>query len=98
MLRDCQLSDDTAVVAAEALLSNTAITSLNMRGNQIGDKGVRALCNMLLKNPNISTLDISHNAIGDEGARCVLNAVDKATKSGEELGILRIFFHFISYS
>lgn len=49
---------------AAKLLKNSHITSLNIRGNTIGDAGAIALA----KNKTLTSLDVSENQIGDVGA------------------------------
>jgi len=48
----------------EALVENTALTSLDVRYNQIGDAGAAALA----QNTALTSLNMSNNQIGDAGA------------------------------
>jgi internalin A len=45
----------------------TALTSLNMAGNRVGDTGAQALAGLI----NLSRLDLSHNDIEAAGAQAL---------------------------
>ncbi|KAL0239603.1 hypothetical protein GEMRC1_009711 [Eukaryota sp. GEM-RC1] len=53
----------------ELLKVNTAITSIDLRYNSIGDEGARALAEVLRVNTVVTSIDLVRNAIGDDGAR-----------------------------
>ena len=64
---------------AEALKTNTSITTLNLHGNQIGDEGIFKLTEALKPNTTITTLHLSGNQIGDEGASKLAEALKTNT-------------------
>ena len=67
-LSNCGLTAKDMVVTAD-LLPFTAITTINVAGNRIGDKGVIALSN----NKTLTSLDVGQNTIGAEGATALSN-------------------------
>jgi hypothetical protein len=56
------------VALAEALRTNTSLTTLELYNNQIGDAGAVALAEALRTNTSLTTLNLSGNQIGDAGA------------------------------
>ncbi|KAF9176758.1 hypothetical protein BGZ50_009716 [Haplosporangium sp. Z 11] len=53
---------------ADALKTNSTLTTLDLRNNSIGDNGAQALSEALKINSTLTTLDLSANSIGDNGA------------------------------
>ena len=49
------------------MIKNTSLESLNVKGNVIGDQGMKLLAKGLASSPNIKELDISLNEISSEG-------------------------------
>ena len=54
----------------DALQKNSAVTSLNLYGNNIGDDGAKAIADHL-QGSSITNLNLSLNAIGDDGATAI---------------------------
>jgi len=61
-----------------ALKSNTATSSLNLDGCNVGDAGCGALANMLVVNVNLMVLDMQNNFISDNGLEAIGNALKEA--------------------
>jgi hypothetical protein len=53
---------------------------LNLEGNNIGDKGIIALCKMMTVNDSISFLNVSHNKISDDGGKAIAEMFRYNTK------------------
>ncbi|KAF8925408.1 hypothetical protein BGZ47_003281, partial [Haplosporangium gracile] len=66
-----------AQVPAEALKTNSTLTTLNLRNNSIGDNGAVALAEALKINSALTTFNLKINPIRDNGAQ----ALTKALKS-----------------
>jgi NLR family CARD domain-containing protein 3 len=60
------LSDDESVKIFEALKSNTALTKLDLKNNNVGQKGAAMLAEALQCNISLASLDLSRNDIRDE--------------------------------
>jgi serine/threonine protein kinase/Ran GTPase-activating protein (RanGAP) involved in mRNA processing and transport len=61
-------------VLADALAANTAITSLNLEHNNLGDDGAAAIAGAI-KYTLITTVNLSHNKIGPSGAGFLADAL-----------------------
>jgi len=61
---------------AEALKTNTTITTLDLSYNDIGHEGAKALAEALKNNTTITTLDLVGNPIGDEGPKALAEALE----------------------
>ena len=68
-----RLSADVDELASR-LASLDSLTSLDLRGNGIGDDGATAIAAL----ENLTSLDLSHNSIGDDGAKAIA-ALQKLT-------------------
>ncbi len=62
---------------ASALTANHTLTALNVRGNDIGDKGCIALANALEENHTLTALNVRGNDIGDKGCIALANALEE---------------------
>ena len=62
------MGDEGAGRLADALATNSSLTTLNLGCNEIGDKGAGRLGEVLTTNSTLTTLDLSSNQVGDEGA------------------------------
>ena len=62
---------------AEALETNSTLTSLDLSRNGIGAEGAARLAAALKKNSTMTSLDISRNDIGPEGAESLATALEK---------------------
>ena len=60
---------------AEALAANSALTSLDLSFNQVGDEGAGRLAEALATNSTLSTLDLRHIQARDEGAMRLAEAL-----------------------
>ena len=69
---------DVGVLAA-ALEKNSTLTSIDLRCNQVGDKGLASLAAALKKNSTLTRLDLIYNEIGPEGAVGLAAALEKNT-------------------
>lgn len=69
-IRGCQLDDADACRFADALQSNMSVSSIDFRGNNIGDTGCAALVDVSVKaSGRISWLNLHDNDISVNGAR-----------------------------
>ncbi|ORZ09328.1 hypothetical protein BCR41DRAFT_388300 [Lobosporangium transversale] len=75
-------SEIRALVAS--LKTNTALTSLDLKGNSIGIEGVQTLSDALKTNTTLTAMSLKGNSIGDEGTL----ALSKALKANKTLAIL----------
>ena len=80
--------DASAIRAlAHALLQDeSALTDLNLRCNELGDEGGRAMAELLEANARLTKCDLSSNGFGDEGKQAV-RGVCKARAVGCELQV-----------
>ncbi|KAG0042607.1 hypothetical protein BGZ83_000255 [Gryganskiella cystojenkinii] len=62
-------------VLAEALKTNTFLTSLNLGSNSIGESGAQALGEALKTNTFLTSLSLGRNSIGDSGAQSLGEAL-----------------------
>ncbi|KAL3796939.1 hypothetical protein HJC23_000692 [Cyclotella cryptica] len=63
-LEDCGIGNDTGLLSALADTFEN-LSSLDLRGNEIGTKGVEQICNSLSKNPSLERLNLRDNDIND---------------------------------
>lgn len=61
----------------EGLASNTALTQLDLRNNQINHDGASQLAQALVRNSSLEALDLRWNNIGLLGGRSLLEALQK---------------------
>ncbi|KAF9569199.1 hypothetical protein EC968_002670 [Mortierella alpina] len=66
---------DGAQALAEALKTNSALTSLNLYNSWIGSDGATALAEVLKTNSALTSLNLYSNAIGDDGAKALAEAL-----------------------
>eukprot|EP00954_Amorphochlora_amoebiformis_P000890 69071-Amorphochlora_amoeboformis.AAC.1 len=77
------MEDSEALVLANTLQSNTLITEINLRSNQIGDKGFVALAfTSLSKSSRIILLDLQYNLITMKGVAKLAGMIDDYATSG----------------
>mmetsp|Transcript_10037 Transcript_10037/g.19704 ORF Transcript_10037/g.19704 Transcript_10037/m.19704 type:complete len:128 (+) Transcript_10037:109-492(+) len=62
------MGDSGACALAEAMKTNTFVTRINLRLNQIGADGVASIAENLLENKSVLELNLAANGLGDEGA------------------------------
>ena len=74
------------------LIQNNEITSLDLRGNQIGDHGAEALADALKANTSITSLSLCWNLIGNHGAETLADAL----KANTSITSLNLSFNKIS--
>jgi GTPase SAR1 family protein len=75
-----------AGVIAETFSALPALSSLDLRGNNIGDDGARAIADKLSA---LSSLDLSFNNIGDDGVRAIadrFSALSSLNLSSNNIG------------
>jgi len=53
------------------LKTYSTLTTLNLKGNKIGDNGVQTLSEALKTNSTLTTLDVFNNNIGSNGAQAL---------------------------
>ena len=75
---------DAAATAIALLLSDAgeyscALRALNLRGNDIGQKGCRKLCTALKRNTTVQSLSLNGNPVGNEGGMSVAAMLAKNT-------------------
>ncbi|XP_012598165.1 leucine-rich repeat-containing protein 74A isoform X3 [Microcebus murinus] len=66
---------------AIALVSNTAVTKLELEDNSITEEGVLSLLEMLQENYYLQELNISNNRLGLEGARIISDFLQRDSSS-----------------
>ncbi|KAG0014464.1 hypothetical protein BGZ82_001746 [Podila clonocystis] len=76
---------------AEALKTNSTLTTLDLEGNSIGENRAQALAEALKTNSTLTTLNLSSNAIGENGAQ----ALAEALKTNSTLTTLDLGFNAI---
>eukprot|EP01043_Picozoa_sp_COSAG02_P076052 COSAG02_NODE_15971_length_1124_cov_1.558049_1_plen_291_part_01 len=74
-LRYKDIDAEGAVVVAEELSKNPAITSLNLWKNSIAAGGAKVIASALTANTTLRELDVEGNRLGDEGARAFARAL-----------------------
>ncbi|XP_061562329.1 leucine-rich repeat-containing protein 45 isoform X4 [Phycodurus eques] len=67
--------DEAFPIFCEGLGSNSALTHLDLRNNQIDHRGMLALAQTLKRNSSLKVLDLRWNNIGLLGGRCLLEAL-----------------------
>ncbi|KAG9069785.1 hypothetical protein KI688_009110 [Linnemannia hyalina] len=60
---------------ANALKTNSTLTTLDLGSKSIGDNGAKALADALKANLTLTTLDLRSNSIGDNGAKALARAL-----------------------
>lgn len=55
----------------------SAITTLNLSSNEIGDEGTKSLCEVLKKNSVLTKICLDRNKIGDSGAESISELLKK---------------------
>ncbi|KAJ8603366.1 hypothetical protein CTAYLR_004257 [Chrysophaeum taylorii] len=73
----CKLDAEDARRLATALETNTALKTLYVWGNKMGDEGAASLAAALEKNASLETLYLWSNRIGDEGASRLAKSLEK---------------------
>ena len=63
-LQDCCIGDEGCHILATFLQKYTAITDLELRGNQIGSEGIILLGNVLRTSTTIKTISLDWNNLG----------------------------------
>ncbi|XP_019748196.1 leucine-rich repeat-containing protein 45 isoform X2 [Hippocampus comes] len=67
--------DEAFAIFCEGLGSNSVLTHLDLRNNQINHHGMLALAQTLKRNSSLKVLDLRWNNIGLLGGRCLLEAL-----------------------
>jgi len=72
------ISAEEAIFVARALPRNSTLTFLNLVGSyhQMGNKGVRMLCEGLKGNNSITKIGLNFNGISDEGAKVLFSVLE----------------------
>jgi len=68
-----------AQLLAEALKSNTTLTTLVLTYNQIGSDGAQLLAEALKSNTTLTTVDIAGNKIGSDGVQLLVESLKSNT-------------------
>ena len=72
----CKIGKDGAWYIADAIKYNEHVTTLDLRGNELGDEGCAALAQSLqVVNENLVSLDLGYNEIKDNGAFALAQAI-----------------------
>ena len=66
----CKIGKDGAWYIADAIKYNEHVTTLDLRGNELGDEGARARAEPAGGEREPSALDLGYNEIKDNGALC----------------------------
>ena len=80
------LFDGVVPSLSKALKANFSLTSLNLKGNSVGEDGASSLSKALKANSSLTDLNLSHNRIGDAGASFLSQAL-KANSSLTDLNL-----------
>jgi len=72
---------------AEALKTNTSVTSINLGFNSIGAEGMKALAEALKTNTSVTSIDLRCNSIGAEGMKALKQVIKEKKKMGFEFDI-----------
>jgi len=75
-----------AAALAEALKTNTTLTSINLEYNDLGAEGAKALVETLKTNTTLTSIELGNNNIGPEGAK----ALAKVLKTNTTLTIIKL--------
>ena len=70
----CKYIKEGKVKEAESLLSK--IDTIDLSGNNIGDKGIKVLAKTLENNKTIHTIDLFNNNIGVEGIKVLAKTLE----------------------
>ncbi|CAF1259981.1 unnamed protein product [Rotaria sordida] len=74
-----RITEIGAQYLADALKTNTTLTTLDIENNCIGDEGAKHFADALRNNTTLITLDIGCNGIADEGVQHLADALKKNT-------------------
>ena len=93
---DVGWGDEEVVQLAEVLPLCTSATELNLVGNQISDRGAKALAAAVAEGamPKLELLNLYKNQIGDEGAVALAEAVGKGALP--KLEVLKLYDNKLS--
>ncbi|RIB02804.1 hypothetical protein C2G38_2049782 [Gigaspora rosea] len=69
--------EEEKIFFAKLLCKNTTLTYLNLRLNNLGSEGGKALANALCLNSTLTSLDLSYNNLGSEGGKALAVALCK---------------------
>merc|ERR1712118_130916 len=70
-------ADEDVEHVAAALEKNSTVTSLDLGGNTIGDKGAESIVAALEQNRTVTAVDLNHNNIGAQGAMGIAATLEK---------------------
>ena len=88
---ELDVGDSSAASLSQALLVNTTLTDLKLRGNTISDSGAASLSQALSVSTSLTYLDLSFNNIGSSGAASLSQALSVNTS----LTYLDLSFNYI---
>ena len=78
VVSSCELKirkQSDGLTIAQALRSNSTLTTLDLSGNKIEDTGATAIAEALKSNFTLTTLDLHGNEIEDKGAAAIAHAL-----------------------
>jgi len=78
-----EIEDTGAVALADALKTNTSVTTIILSNNNIGDAGAAALADTLKTNISVTEISLFSTMIGDSGAVALANALKTNTSVTE---------------
>jgi hypothetical protein len=64
------------LLITDAMMANSALVSLNLSENAVGDEGTRIIAEALKTNPALSNIDISKNFVTSEGGGHIATALE----------------------
>ncbi|XP_071172961.1 leucine-rich repeat-containing protein 74B-like [Mytilus edulis] len=70
------LAEGGTMALSIAMLVNTSVTCLYLRGNNIGQKGISYIQKMMVENNSITDLDLSENELKEFGAKTIATMLD----------------------
>jgi hypothetical protein len=78
-----RINDERAEVLASMMRHNTSLTSISLKGNEIGPQGAACIAEALRSNTTLRKLDIGHNPIGAAGLKALVASLTHNMVNGD---------------
>ena len=72
---DVPYTDEGVKAIASAISVSASLTSINLRGNNIGDEGAKYVAKGIAVCASLTSIDLSWNRIGNEGAKHIAESI-----------------------
>ncbi|EKX54778.1 hypothetical protein GUITHDRAFT_131789 [Guillardia theta CCMP2712] len=69
------VGDAESTQIAQVLMTNTSVTRMKLRYNEIRDEGAKALASCIASHPTLQSVHLGNNIIGNEGADALARAI-----------------------